>query len=322
MWWWLIPRRRELLGRLMVSSWLLVGGCRDRFLMRVPYRTLDRRRLGMRVVGMLLALSASCVLPLRRYASLPRTHIWLFSLMSASCLGLRPPAAMTVGWFPSVQAASSADQLKKHYVFRRMSHIYACFLTDMYLCLILHVHLRIDRLIRMTTQVYLCIHLFVWKLASTDFKRFRTMQPASSWKLLRQITLHLIFAPWTGFQSMLESNTNFVLFVLVLSLLLVLSIFPVYSRFTQPLDNSDLLQTSVCCSFHLSSHTVNALSLTPLQRSGTHFRKTSDFLCQFLPVDQHSKPTFFQHKDIVFIDWVCVCVCVFVCVFSEQVTRN
>ena len=135
-------------------------------------------------------------------------------------------------------------------------------------------------------------------LPSKDFKRFRTMPLASSWKLLRQTTLHLIFALCTGFQSMLESNTNSVLFVLVLSLLLVLSIFPIYSRFTHSLGNSDLLQTSVYCAFHLStlSHTVNALSLTPLQHSGIHFQKMSDFLSQLLPLDQHSRPTFFQLK--------------------------
>ena len=34
---------------------------------------------------------------LRLHASLPRTYNWLFSLMSASCLGLRSPAAMTDG---------------------------------------------------------------------------------------------------------------------------------------------------------------------------------------------------------------------------------
>ena len=145
---------------------------------------------------------------------------------------------------------------------------------------------------------------------------FRTTQPASSWKLLRQTTLHLIFALCTGFQSKLESNTNFVLFVLELSLLLVLSIFPIYSSFTPPLGNSDLLQTSVYCAFHLSTliHTVNALLLTPLQYSGTHFQKTSDFLSQFFQLDQHSRPTFFQHKDIVLIECVCV--------FSEQVTLD
>ena len=87
-WWWLIPRRRGLLGRLMVNIFVLVGGCRDRFLMRTPYRTLDSRRFGMRRVGMLVALSASCVFPLLLYASLPRTYDWLFSLMSAICLGL------------------------------------------------------------------------------------------------------------------------------------------------------------------------------------------------------------------------------------------
>ena len=51
--WWLIPRRQGLLGRLMVDSCMLVGGRRDRFLMRTPYRTLDRRRFGMRMVRML-----------------------------------------------------------------------------------------------------------------------------------------------------------------------------------------------------------------------------------------------------------------------------
>ena len=93
----------------MVSSCMLVGGCRDRFLMRTPSRTLDRQRFGMRMVMMLLGLSASCVFPLRLYASLPWTHNWLFSLMSTSCLNLWPPAATTDVWFLPVQAVSSAD---------------------------------------------------------------------------------------------------------------------------------------------------------------------------------------------------------------------
>ena len=41
-----------------------VGGCRVGFLMRTPYYTLDRRRFGMRMIGMLLALSASCFISL------------------------------------------------------------------------------------------------------------------------------------------------------------------------------------------------------------------------------------------------------------------
>ena len=152
------------------------------------------------------------------------------------------------------------------------------------------------------------------------------MQPTSSWKLQRQTTLHLIFAVCIDVQSMLESNTNFAVFVLVL---LVLSIFPIYSRFTHPLGNSDLLQTSVYCAFHLStlSHTVNALSLTLVQHSGTHFQKTIDFLSRFLLLDQHSRPTFFFHSNINWVsEYVCVCVwmclCVCVCVCSEQVTRD
>ena len=44
------------------------------------------------------------------HASLTRTCNWLFSLMSANCLGLRPPAVMSVGLFPPMQAFSSADR--------------------------------------------------------------------------------------------------------------------------------------------------------------------------------------------------------------------
>ena len=84
---------------LMVHPCTLVGGWKDRFLMRTPYCILDRRRFGIRMVGVLLALSASCVYPLQLHVSLPRSrsHNWLFSLMSANCLGLRPPAVMTDG---------------------------------------------------------------------------------------------------------------------------------------------------------------------------------------------------------------------------------
>ena len=57
---WLIPRRRGFLGRLIVKSCTLAGGCRDRFLMHTLYCTLDRRRFGLRVVGVLLALCLLC----------------------------------------------------------------------------------------------------------------------------------------------------------------------------------------------------------------------------------------------------------------------
>ena len=106
---WLIPPRQGFLGRLIANSCMFIGGCRDGFLMRRTYCILDRWRFGLRMIRMLFALSAYCIFPLRLYASQPRTHNWLFSLMSPSCLGLRPPAAMTDGWFPPVQAVSSAD---------------------------------------------------------------------------------------------------------------------------------------------------------------------------------------------------------------------
>ena len=71
--------------------------------MNTPYCTLDRRRFGLRIIGMLFTLSTSCVLPLQLHASLPRTYNWPFALMStavlisASCLSLRPSAATTDG---------------------------------------------------------------------------------------------------------------------------------------------------------------------------------------------------------------------------------
>ena len=59
----------RILGRLMVSFCMLAGGCRVRFSIRTPYCTLDRRRIGLRKIGMLHAISASSVSPLRLHAS-------------------------------------------------------------------------------------------------------------------------------------------------------------------------------------------------------------------------------------------------------------
>ena len=76
----------RILGRLMVSSCMLLGGSVEsdaRFYMHTPFCTLDRRRLGLSVIGMLPALSASCVFPWRLHAPLPRIYNWLFSLISA-----------------------------------------------------------------------------------------------------------------------------------------------------------------------------------------------------------------------------------------------
>ena len=44
-----------------VNSCTLAGGSRLHFLIRTSHCTLDRRRFGLRMMGMLLALSASCV---------------------------------------------------------------------------------------------------------------------------------------------------------------------------------------------------------------------------------------------------------------------
>ena len=106
---WLIPHRWGFFGRSMVNSCMLVGGCNDRFLMHPPYCSLDRQRFWMRMVGMLLALSASCVFLCGFMPLCLELTTGLSSLMNTSCLGLRPPAAMTDGWFPPVQAVCSAD---------------------------------------------------------------------------------------------------------------------------------------------------------------------------------------------------------------------
>ena len=62
--------------RLMVSSSssMLVCGCRIWFLMRKSYCSLDRRRFGLRMIGMLYALSTCDDFSLRLHASLPKTY--------------------------------------------------------------------------------------------------------------------------------------------------------------------------------------------------------------------------------------------------------
>ena len=65
----------RIVGKIDVNSCTPYGGCRGRFLMPSPYCTLNRRRFGVRMVWMLLALSASCVFTLRLHASLPRIQL-------------------------------------------------------------------------------------------------------------------------------------------------------------------------------------------------------------------------------------------------------
>ena len=65
--------------------------------MRRPDCILDRWRFRLRI-EMLLAPSASFVSLLRLRASLPRTYDWLFSLIGANCLHLRPPSCCFDLW--------------------------------------------------------------------------------------------------------------------------------------------------------------------------------------------------------------------------------
>ena len=57
-------------GQFLHAEWWLWTPILD----EQPYCTLDRRRFGLRMIGMLLALSASCVFLSRLHASLPRTY--------------------------------------------------------------------------------------------------------------------------------------------------------------------------------------------------------------------------------------------------------
>ena len=96
----------------------------------------------------------------------------------------------------------------------------------------------------------------------------KTIQPSWSWKLLRLTTLHLIFTLCTGFKLMLESDTKFVHFLISAGpVFFLLDLLKIYT----PSRNSDLLQTTVYCAFHLStlSHMMSAPSFTLLQHSGT-----------------------------------------------------
>ena len=100
----------------------------------------------------------------------------------------------------------------------------------------------------------------------------------------------------------------------------------IYSKSTRLLDNFDLLQTAAV---HSTSMAI-ALSPKLLKHSATHFQMTSDFLCQLLPSDQHSKLTltWCVCASVVRVSVLCVsasvcvlcvcahvvCVCVIVCV--------
>ena len=69
----------RILGRLVVSSCMLVGDCRVWFLMHRPYCTLDRQRFGLKMIGMLHAFF--CLLRLSFVAScLFASNLWLASL--------------------------------------------------------------------------------------------------------------------------------------------------------------------------------------------------------------------------------------------------
>ena len=109
----------------------------------------------------------------------------------------------------------------------------------------------------------------------SDVRKFKAMQPVSSWRFLGQTALHLFFAFGTGFQSMLESKTKFLLSVSVRKRgLLALSVCLIYSRYIRPPGNVALPLTDVYCVFHLSirRRMVNVHFLT-LHQSETNFRK-------------------------------------------------
>ena len=129
------PSQKRILGRLVVSSCMLVSGCRVWFLMcRPKVCTLNRWSLGWGWLGCckLFLPPASFLFPLWLHASLPWTYDWLFLLMSASCLSLRTPAAMTDGWFLPVQAISSASLCNPF--LERHNHVFllgACMYMDL-----------------------------------------------------------------------------------------------------------------------------------------------------------------------------------------------
>ena len=85
----------------MVNSCMLIRGCGDGFLMLTPSCTLDRRRFGFRMIGMLLALSASCIFLLRLYASLPGISGLSFDSTLLSLVLLPSPVTLSVVSFSS-----------------------------------------------------------------------------------------------------------------------------------------------------------------------------------------------------------------------------
>ena len=123
--------------------------------------------------------------------------------------------------------------------------------------------------------------------------------------------MHFIFTLCTGFQSTLESNTQFLLFVSVLLHLPALSTILICSRSTHLLGNFDILQTALCCAFHLLTLSCVVNTLILLQLSGKHFQKSSAFLSAFLSQSFRSAlkthMALFRERER---ESVCVCVCV------------
>ena len=97
--------QRRIWGRLMVSSCMLVVGCRVRLLLRRLYCTFYRQWFRMRMIGMLLALSASCDFPSRLHASLPRTYDW--GTPTVSVWGLLLPWLMLNAWLGRLNTSHS-----------------------------------------------------------------------------------------------------------------------------------------------------------------------------------------------------------------------
>ena len=147
----------EKMERLKVSYSMPVGRGRVRLLMRRPYRILDSRRFGLRMIGRLLALSAPCVFPLRLCASvclrsvtkmvskLFVARLWLFSSESRKCSTSKTSAEVTVDKVSESATDDLFIRLLSDFKWRnKHSVLYTVGLLSFSSCLTLWLELRLN----------------------------------------------------------------------------------------------------------------------------------------------------------------------------------
>ena len=133
---------------------------------------------------------------------------------------------------------------------------------------------------------YLCVQatktpVFTFILLWLDFRRFRKMQLVSSWKLLGQTTLHLIFTlHWLPINARIKCKISSRYFSAITSTgpVYLSDLFKIYTSSRQLRSSAD---SCIQCIPSVNTKLYGEFfPLTLPQHSGTHFQKKSDSLSQ------------------------------------------